>query len=380
MASRPRLLVVGGGYVGCDVARRLDRVMDVTLVEPKPAFLHSPAMIRALVRPGLLQAATIPYDGLLRHGRVLAGRVTRLRPDGATLADGTTLISDFTLVATGSSYALPFKSSADDIESFLAPHRALAARIARAQHIAIVGAGPVGTELAGEIAAARPGAKVTLIAAGPHPLTDQPSRLGRALLTRLRRLGVDVLTDRSAPGIAAGMGARDGPLALSDGQDLAADLVLPALGAMPRTDLLSTLPGMRLDGTGRVMTDPWLRPAPGALPGLFAGGDMAATGDAMTIVGTLRQTPFLAKTLHAAAKGKPVETRSPYRPWRNAPMLVPLGPRLGASHLPLPGPLAVAGTMRGPGDALTRLAKGHDLFVGKYRRLLGAPRLKGSRG
>lgn len=61
-------------------------------------------------------------------------------------------------------------------------------------------------------------------------------------------------------------------------------------------------------------------------------------------------------------------------------MLVPLGPRLGASHLPLPGPLGLAGTMRGPGDALTRLAKGRDLFVGKYRRLLGAQRLKGSRG
>ncbi len=61
-------------------------------------------------------------------------------------------------------------------------------------------------------------------------------------------------------------------------------------------------------------------------------------------------------------------------------MLVPVGPRLGATHLPLPGLLALAGTMRGPGDTLTRLTKGRDLFVGKYRRLLGAQRFKGSRG
>ncbi|WP_306111208.1 MULTISPECIES: NAD(P)/FAD-dependent oxidoreductase [unclassified Roseovarius] len=380
MASRQKLLVVGGGYVGCDVARRLDRVMDVTLVEPKPAFLHAPAMIRALVEPDLLAAATIPYDGLLREGRVVRGRVAALHSEGATLEDGTEISSDFTLVATGSSYNLPFKSSAEDLEVFLDAHRTLAERIAQARHIAIVGAGPVGTELAGEIATARPDAHVTLIAAAPLPMPDQPARLGRALMNRLHRLGVKVITHRSAPGIAAGMDAQDVPLGLSDGQDVAADLVLPALGAMPCTDLLSALPSVRLDSAGRVMTDPYLRPAPGALPGLFTGGDMAATGDAMTIVGILRQGPYLSKILRAAAGGKRVDVLTPYRPWRDAPMLVPVGPRLGASHLPLPGPLALAGTMRCPGDRLTRLAKGRDLFVGKYRRQLGAQRLKGSRG
>ncbi|MGK7653886.1 NAD(P)/FAD-dependent oxidoreductase [Roseovarius sp. B08] len=380
MASRRKLLVVGGGYVGCDVARRLDRVMDVTLVEPKPAFLHSPAMIRALVAPDLLVAATIPYDKLLREGRVIRGRVSTLHSEGASLEDGSEVTSDFTLVATGSSYALPFKSSAEDLDAFLAAHRTLAARIAGARHFAIVGAGPVGTELAGEIAAARPDAQITLIAAGPHPMPDQPERLGRALLSRLHRLGVEVVTHSTAPGIAPGQGAQDGPLALSDGRVVAADLVLPALGAMPRTDLLTALPSVCLDGAGRVVTDAWLRPAPGALPGLFTGGDMAATGDAMTIVGTLRQTPYLSKTLRAAARGTHFDTLAPYTPWRDAPMLVPTGSRLGASHLPLPGPLVWAGTMRGPGDVLTRLAKGRDLFVGKYRRLLRAPRLKGSRG
>ncbi|MEV8468854.1 FAD-dependent oxidoreductase [Fluviibacterium sp. DFM31] len=380
MASRPRLLVVGGGYVGCDVARRLDRVMDVTLVEPKPAFLHAPAMIRALVEPGLLQAATIPYDNLLRQGRVMRGRVASLHTQGATLADGSEISSDFTLVATGSSYALPFKSSADDIEAFLAAHWALSRRIAQARHIVIIGAGPVGTELAGEIAAARPGTNVTLVVAAPRPMPHHADRLGRALLQRLQRLGVEVVKHRTAPDISPGSGVRNGPVVLSDGREIEADLVLPALGAQPRTDLLADVPGIRLDDSGRVITDAWLRPSPTVLPGLFTGGDMAATGDAMTIVATLRQTPYLAKILRVAAGGRLPDTLTPYTPWRDAPMLVPTGRRLGASHLPLPKTLAWVATMRGPGDVLTRLAKGNDLFVGKYRRQLGAPRVKGSLG
>jgi len=380
LASRPTLLIVGGGYVGCDVARRLDRVMDVTLVEPKPAFLHAPAMIRALVEPGLLQTATIPYDRLLSRGRLIRGRAASLHAEGAILSDGYEVASDFTLVATGSSYSLPFKSSAEDIDTFLNAHRALSVRIASAGHIAIVGAGPVGTELAGEIAAARPRTKVTLIAAAAHPIPLHDERLGRALMQRLHRLGVEVITNCSAPDFSPGANVRNGPLILSDGREIAADLVLPALGAQPRTNILTNLPEVRINAAGRVIVDEWLRPCPGILPGLFVGGDIVATDDAMTIVATLRQNPFLSKTLRSAARGRRIDTLPPYRPWRDAPMLVPTGPRLGASHLPLPGPLTRVGTMRGFGDVLTRVLKGKDLFVGKYRRLLGAPWVRGSSG
>ncbi|QFT79969.1 hypothetical protein FIU89_05035 [Roseovarius sp. THAF27] len=52
---------------------------------------------------------------------------------------------------------------------------------------------------------------------------------------------------------------------------------------------------------------------------------MAATGDAMTIVGILRQAPYLSNALRAAGKGKRAERMAPYIPWRDAPMLMPLG-------------------------------------------------------
>ena len=37
-AGRPSVVVIGGGYAGVNVAKALDEVADVTLVEPKDAF------------------------------------------------------------------------------------------------------------------------------------------------------------------------------------------------------------------------------------------------------------------------------------------------------------------------------------------------------
>ena len=44
----PRVVVVGGGYAGATIARELDAVADVTVVEPKDHFVHAVATLRVL--------------------------------------------------------------------------------------------------------------------------------------------------------------------------------------------------------------------------------------------------------------------------------------------------------------------------------------------
>ncbi len=45
------VVVVGGGYGGIAVAKALDEVADVVLVDPKDSFEHNVAALRALVDP-----------------------------------------------------------------------------------------------------------------------------------------------------------------------------------------------------------------------------------------------------------------------------------------------------------------------------------------
>ena len=72
--ARPTVAVIGGGYGGTHAAKALDEFADVTLVEPRDAFVHNVAALRALVEPDWLPRIFLPYDQLLANGRVVRDR------------------------------------------------------------------------------------------------------------------------------------------------------------------------------------------------------------------------------------------------------------------------------------------------------------------
>lgn len=355
-AGKPRVVVVGGGYVGWEVARDLDADTDVTLIEQREAFVHVSAMIRALVEPSLLEQAILPYDSLLSAGRVLRARVASVEADGVTLEDGRRIPGDYIVVATGSSYAAPFKPQGTSVEALRNSMRETRERLRAAQNIAIVGAGAVGTDLAGEIVDVFPEKKISLITSEPRLFPVYPEKLGYRLHRKLSAKGVDVILNQRVINLASTSEAYAGQLALADGRVIDADLIFPVIGAYGDATLLTSLPGSRVGTLGRVMTDPWMRPS--FYSNVFAAGDVADMGDGMTIVATTRQIPWLVKTLKALIAGKSIDQVKPYQPWKLAPILVPLGPTIGNSFLPF-------GVV---GDFVTSIFKGKKLFIPKYRK------------
>ncbi|QPM90866.1 NAD(P)/FAD-dependent oxidoreductase [Pseudooceanicola algae] len=357
-----RIVIIGGGYIGAPLARSLENSADVTLVEPRSHFVHTPAMIRAVVDSTLLDRALIPYDRLLEKGRLIPARATGVDGDGVTLEDGTRVEADWIVVATGSSNAMPFKPEGADIAGLRADNQRIHAQLRSASTIAIVGAGAVGTELAGEIASAMPDKAVTLISADKALFPGVPGRLGRALADKLREQGVKLILGTRAEGLASLTEPHAGRLNIGE-KVQSFDLIFPAIGSRASSALLENLPETQKSFAGRVRTDPWMRPS--SLPNVLAAGDVGDAGDAMTIVATSRQLPWLERTLQALVAGETIENMKPYKPWEaRAPILVPLGPERGNSFL-------VALTA---GDWITRKMKGEDLFLSKYRKLLKAGR------
>ena len=353
-----RIIIVGGGYVGVQLAKALDDKAEVKLIEPRSHFVHAPVMIRSVVAPETLDQGLIPYDRLLKNGQVLRTRAKSIAATGVTLDDGTEVLGDYIVVATGSGNAMPFKPATDSIDTFRANNARIHARLKAAQNVAIVGAGAVGTELAGEIAHFMPDKKVTLISSEPSIFPTMPSNFGSALQAKLNGAGVTTIFGTRAENLESMTEPYAGELHLSNGDTIDADLIFPAIGSRAASTILETLPGITKGAAHRVKTDPWLRPSD--LPNVFAAGDVAEAGDAMTIVAVSRQAPWLKKLLTSLINGKKVEEMTKYKPWGKAPFLVPLGPQKGNSYL----------VLFTAGDRITRLMKGKDLFVSKYRKML----------
>src|ERR1700755_3130404 len=164
--ARPVVVVLGGGYAGVQVARPLDDLADVVLVEPKDHLVHHVAALRALVDPSWLERIYLPYTALLGAGRVIQDRVVKAGADRVVLASGAELFPGYLVLATGSGYPFPAKPDLPGTEAAHAKVRNTHAALAGADRVLLLGAGPVGIELAGEIKAVWPGKQVTLGDAG----------------------------------------------------------------------------------------------------------------------------------------------------------------------------------------------------------------------
>jgi len=140
----PSVVVVGGGYAGVAVAKALDERAKVTLVEPKDAFVHNVAALRAAVDPAIAAQIFLPYDRLLAHGEVVRDGAVRVDGTQVELASGRVLRPDFIVLATGSSYPYPAKSDRDLSLEAIPRYQHTYEQLGAARRVMLLGAGAVG--------------------------------------------------------------------------------------------------------------------------------------------------------------------------------------------------------------------------------------------
>jgi apoptosis-inducing factor 2 len=358
--SRPTVVVVGGGYGGVSTAKALDDIADVVLVEPKEAFQHNVAALRALVDLEFAPTTFLPYDRLLTHGRVVREPAVSVAPGRVTLGSGAELAADYIVLATGSRYPFPAKSDhlsvAEALKAYRVAHEALAA----ADRVLLLGAGPVGIELAGEIASAWPGKRITLLDAGPDLLPgDYDPALRVELARQLAERGVQLLLGSpltaeppTAPGELAPIEVRTG-----DGRAVGADLWLRCYGVVPISDYLAGELAAARTPSGRLRVDDHLRVD--GHPTVFAVGDVTDYLPGMAGFAG-RQAEVIAATIRALVTGE--EQPAPYEQIPPA-IAVPIGPDGGAGQFP--GQDGVIGP-----EVISEI-KGRTMMVDRFRQTFG---------
>jgi NADH dehydrogenase FAD-containing subunit len=294
--ARPSVVVLGGGYGGINAAKALDDVADVTLVDPTEAFVHNVAAWRTLVEPKWLDRIFLPYEPC--SPTAASSAIAPSRSMGAASRWHRMMCSSRTTWCSPPARRIrSLPSSRSPTSPPREPRSGLLTRRCRPPSALIVGAGPAGLELAGEIKAFYPDKHVTLadvsedILTGPY---DQPLR------DELRR----------------------------QLDELVADIWFRAFGVRPHSEYLKggSLEDRR-DERGYLRVDDHLRVA--GETNVFALGDVSDADRDMAGVAS-RQAGVVAANVRASMGGDGELTN-----WETLPPMIaiPLGPEGGARYL-----------------------------------------------
>jgi apoptosis-inducing factor 2 len=358
--GRPTVVIVGGGYGGIQAAKGLDEIANVVVVEPKDSFMHNVAALRALVDPTWLPRIFLPYGGLLTHGRVVRDKAIKVEPNRVVLSSGEEIAADYIVLATGSSY--PFPAKTDHVDTHRAKKQILETHdaLAQAGRVLLVGAGPVGIELAGEIKETWPEKSITLLdTAGVIMGGPFKSELREELQRQLDQLGVEVLLDSALqsepPNEPGQLGAFT--VTIDGGRSLTADIWFRCYGVTPNSEYLGTslLSARRADG--QIEVAPTLQVV--GQTTVFAIGDLS-TADAKMAAFAGRQATTVVANIKALASGD--QELSDYEPMGTV-ILVTIGTTGGAGQLPGQDDIA--------GPDVASAVKGQTLALDRYAELFG---------
>jgi NADH dehydrogenase len=350
--SRHRVVVIGSGFGGLTAAKALEHApVDVTMIARTQHHLFQPLLYQ--VATGILSEGEVAPSTrrLLRHQRnaeVLLGNVVDINLTGhyvesELLGERHKTDYDSLIVAAGAGqsyfgndhfaeFAPGMKTLDDALEvrarilgAFEAAEQCTDA-IARERFLTftVIGAGPTGVELAGQIAelATRTlkgefrhidsrQARVILLDAAPAVLPPMGTELGLKARQRLEKLGIEVelgatVTDVDRNGLT---------VKYSDGGTRrigsACKVWSAGVAASPLAAQLAEQAGAEVDRSGRLKVLPDLTVL--GHPNVFVIGDMAAVpGVPGMAQGAIQGAKYAARAIKAELKGNCPPVREPF--------------------------------------------------------------------
>lgn len=338
--AKQQVVIVGAGFGGVKAALELSKndAYSVTLISNEPDFRYYPTLYHTATGGGR-KLSSIPLRHLLedKKVRLVHGTIDSLdrTGKGITLADGAKIDYDKLILSLGVvtnyfgipglkeySYGIKSIAEAEELKKHL--HKQLTDERKPDLNYIVVGGGPTGIELAGNLGhylrtiMKKHGLEqrtihIDLVESAPRLMPRMSKKVSRSIARRLRKLGVRLYLGKKVEGETADA------LTVS-GKPINSHTVIWTAGVT--NNPFFTNNGFQLSPRGKVVVDEFLR----AEKDIFVIGDNSETpysGMAQTAV---YDGEFVAHNLGKEAEGEP---KLAYRPQQPV-YVTPVGPRWAA--------------------------------------------------
>ncbi len=325
--AKQKIVILGGGFGGVRAALELakEAFAEVTLVSDRPDFYYYPALYHTATGGS-------DHHSVISLAQLFANKPVQLIIASATgidrpnkqvqLKDAEPLAYDKLIMALGvvtnyfgipglqeNSYGIKTIDEAERLKRHL--HAQLIAQHEPDLNYVIVGGGPTGIELAGDIGVYLKDAMrkhhikhraihIDLVEAMPHLMPRMPKPVGRAIERRLRKLGVKLYLNSKVEGASADA------LTVS-GKPIRSHTIVWTAGIA--NNAFFTGPDYTFSGRKKVLVDEFLRPE--GTKDIFIIGDNAETPYSGMAQTAIYDADFVVHNLRFEQEGRP---KLAYRP------------------------------------------------------------------
>jgi len=324
--QRKRLVLVGGGHVHLLSLKYAEQFVragaEVTLIGPDRFHYYSgmgPGMISRIYRP---EQVRFDVQSMVesRGGAFVKDKVLSRDPANRTLLlqGGRKISYDLASFNIGSyvpmdripgaeGEAIPVKPI-ENLES--AREVILEKSRGGTAKVLIIGAGPAGVELAGNIwrlgQSENARAEITLASSRARVLPGLPEKASCIAQQSLSQRGVRILSEFRVSSMAGGLASSQ------SGQQVSYDVAILTMGILPQRLFADS--GVETSEDGALLVNDYLQST--SHPTIFGGGDcIAVKGKRLDRAGVyaVREAPILFRNLLAAVKGEPLNAFKPQK-------------------------------------------------------------------
>ena len=298
-----KAVIIGGGFAGSTVAKKLEKHFEVVLIDAKDYFEFTPGILREIVFQSKGEYVQGLHRNYLRKAGFIKGVATSIDEKNVFL--GRKKISyDYLVICSGSGYAYPIKEQgivlADRMENLKKSHY----QLENSKKIAIIGGGLVGVELAGEICT-KYDKEITIIHGAERLIERNPKKASEYSRKFLEKRGVKILFNEF-------FREKKGDYCITDkGTEVKSDLVFLCTGMHSNSDFMQKNFKKSLNEKGQIEVDEFLNVR--GSRNIFAVGDVNDLLVEKTAQNSILQAEIVARNIISIEKSGKLKEYKPKR-------------------------------------------------------------------